>query len=85
MFILEFAQKINKCINICIKHNRFMWHIMVQRGLYVELTFIHFDVYENPVLECNGDVIIITDFNLQNISSVIARYVHTFCYIPINN
>ena len=45
---------------------RYTWHITVQRGLYVELTFPQFDVYESPIQECKGDIVTVVDFTLQN-------------------
>ena len=45
---------------------RYSWHITVQQGLYVQLTFVQFDVYENPVKNCENDVVTIIDFDLQD-------------------
>ena len=54
----------------------FTWQVDVQEGLYVELIFLSFHVYENPVLECERDMVIITDYDLQGQPSVIGRYVY---------
>ena len=55
-------------------NSRYTWQIQIQKGLYVNLVFTHFDVYESPIIECDHDVVIITDFDLQHIPNILGRF-----------
>ena len=52
---------------------RHTWVITVTEGLYVELSFTHFDVHESPIEACQRDVVTVTDFTLNKEPILIGR------------
>ncbi len=49
------------------------WTILAEPRRYIELTFLDFDIYENPVRSCERDYIEVIDYNLLGEASPASR------------
>ena len=62
---------------VSIPNFRYTWDIFVTSGWYVQLEFMHFDIYENLINNCHDDVVIINDFDLKGTPQVFGQYGYT--------
>ena len=60
------------------KNLKASWNIVTSAGTYIALTFLSFDVYEDPLLPCSHDMVPVFDVNLIGKRSVIGIYCNSF-------